>query len=104
MKINLKATGLDLTPALREYAEQKIGSLEKFVKRWDAEGVVEVWVEVGRITKHHHKGDVFRAEADLRLPGKVLRAEDEDWDIRAALDRLKDKLKREVEKYKEQSS
>lgn len=101
MKINLKATGLDLTPALREYAEQKIGSLEKFVKRWDAEGVVEVWVEVGRITKHHHKGDVFRAEADLRLPGKVLRAEDEDWDIRAALDRLKDKLKREIEKYKE---
>jgi len=101
MKINIKSTDLDLTPALKEYIEEKIGSLAKFLRRWDPEGVVEVYVEVGRTTKHHHKGNVFRAEADLRVPGRVLRAEDEDWDIRAAVDRVKDKLKREVEKYKE---
>ena len=101
MKINLKATELDLTPALREYIERKIDSLSRFLKRWDAEGAVEIWVEVARTTRHHHKGNVFRAEADLRLPGKVLRAEDEDRDIRTAIDRIKDKLKREIEKYKE---
>ncbi len=101
MKINIKSTHLDLTPALKEYIEEKIGSLAKFLKRWDPEGVVEAYVEVARTTKHHHKGNVFRAETDLRVPGKVLRAEDEDWDIRAAIDRVKDKLKREAEKYKE---
>ena len=101
MKIDIKATNLDLTEVLKEYVEEKIGALAKFLKRWDPEGVVEAWVEIGRTTKHHHKGNVFRAEADLRVPGKVLRAEDEDFDIRVAVDRVRDKLKREVKKYKE---
>ena len=100
MKINIKATGIELTPALKEYVEEKIGLIAKFVKRWDLEGGVEVWVEVGRTTQHHHKGDVFRAEADLRLPGKVLRAEDADSDVRVAVDRVRNKLEREIEKYK----
>ncbi len=101
MKIHIKGTQLEVTPALKEYIEEKIGSLEKLVARYDAEGAVEIWIEVGRTTAHHHKGDVFRAEADLRLPGKVLRAEDEDVDVRIAIDRVRDKLKREIEKYKE---
>lgn len=101
MKINLKATNLDLTPPLKEFVEEKIGSLEKFVSRWDREGAVEAWVEVARTSAHHHKGDVFRAEVDLRLPGKVLRAEDEDFDIRVAVDHVRDKLQKEIAKYKD---
>jgi len=101
MKISIKATNLDSTPALKEYVEDKIGALGKFIKRWDLEGAVEIWLEVGRTTKHHNKGDVFRAEADLRLPGKILRAEEQDSDVRVAIDRVRDKLKREIEKYKE---
>jgi len=101
MQINIKATNLDLTPALKDYIEAKIGSLSKFLQRFEAEGVVEAWVEVGRTTRHHQKGNVFRAEADLRLPGKVLRAEDEDFDVRAAIDKIKDRLKREIERYKD---
>ncbi len=103
MKITIKATGIDLTPPLKEFIEEKIGSLAKFIKRWDAEGLCEVWVEVGRTTKHHHKGDVFRAEATVRVPGKGLRAEDEDFDMRVAIDRVRDKLKREIEKHKDAS-
>ena len=101
MQINIKTTNLDLTPALREYIEEKIGSVAKFLSRWDAEGLAEAWVEIGRTSAHHHKGDVFRAVADIRVPGKTIRAEDEDWDARVAIDRVKDKLKRETEKYKE---
>ena len=100
MKLNLKATGLDLTPSIKEYCDEKIGSLTKFVKRYDAEGTAEVWLEIGRTTKHHHKGPVFRAEADLRLPGKILRAEQEDTDVRAAIDRIRTKLRLEILKYK----
>lgn len=101
MKINIKSTNLDLTPALKEYIEEKIGSLVKFLTRFDAEGAVESRVEVGRTTRHHHKGPVFRAEVNIDVPGKVLRAEAEDLDIRTAIDEVKDKLKREAEKYKE---
>lgn len=101
MNIDIKATGIELTPAIREYAEEKIGSLQKFLKRWELEGEVKTWVELDRTTHHHHKGMVFRAVADLRLPGKILRAEEYNADLRAAIDRVKDTLKREIAKYKD---
>ena len=103
MKIHLKATNIDLTEPLKVYVEEKLGGLEKFIGRWDVEGAVELWAEVGRTTRHHKKGDVFMAEADLRLPGKVLRAEDEDFDVRVAIDRVREKLERDIKKYKDKS-
>ncbi len=100
MKITTKTTGLDLTPSLRTYIETKLGALAKFVKRFDETGQAELWVEVARTTRHHRHGDVFSAEADLRLPKKVLRAEEEGEDVRAAIDLLQRKLHLEIEKYK----
>jgi putative sigma-54 modulation protein len=101
MKIHIKATQIELTESISSYVQEKIGALAKFVERWDAEGAIEVWCEVGRTTRHHHKGDVFRAEADMRLPGAVLRAEDADGDLRVAVDRVRDKLEQEIRKYRE---
>ena len=100
MKINIKATGFELTPSLKIYIEDKLGGLAKFVKRFDEEGIVEIWLEVGRTTQHHHKGGVFRAEVDLRLPKQVLRAEKESDDIHTAIDMVRDTLHSEIEKYK----
>ena len=100
MKINTKATNLDITSSLTAYIEKKLGGIAKFIKRFDEDGVAEIWLEVGRTTRHHHKGNVFRAEADLRLPHKILRAEANSADIRTAIDLLRDKLHLEIEKYK----
>lgn len=99
MKILIKATKLDLTSALKSYLEEKIWSLNKLVDKWDLEGAVVARVELGRTTVHHHKGDVFRAEINLNLPGQVLRVEAEEWDIRVAIDRVKNELQREIKKY-----
>ena len=104
VKINIKATGLDLTPSLKTYIKDKLGTLSGFVKRFDAEGLAEIWLEVARVTKHHHKGSVFKAEADLRLPKKILRAEHLDIDVRTAIDVLRNKLRLEIEKYKTKMS
>ena len=100
MQLNIKATELELTPSLRIYLEQKLGALSKLISALEAEGQPELRVEVGRTSRHHHHGLVYRAEADLRLPGKVLRAEHTDLDLRVAVDRLRDKLRLEIEKYK----
>ena len=100
MKINIKASNLDLTPALNEYLEEKIGSLSKFLKKYEMEGEVLAQVEVARTTKHHHQGDVFRAEVNLTLPKKVLRGVAEKEDIRTAIDEVKSELQREIVKYK----
>ncbi|NQU84099.1 MAG: HPF/RaiA family ribosome-associated protein, partial [Parcubacteria group bacterium] len=50
---------------------------------------------------HHQKGDVFRAEADIRLAGKVLRVEATESDLKMAIVRVKDELQRQLNKYKD---
>ena len=101
MKINLKFTNLDPSPAIAEYVRSKFSSLDKLVEKFDAEGAVLADVEIARTTKHHHKGPVFRAEINLQLPKKIIRAEHEDWDVRVAIDQMRHKLQREIVKYKE---
>lgn len=100
MKINVKTTNLELTPSLNVYIEEKLGVLSKFLKKFEEEGIAEIWLEVARTTRHHHKGEVFMAEGDLRLPGKILRAVEYASDIRTAIDMLRDTLRLEIEKYK----
>mgnify|MGYP001592068369 CR=1 FL=1 len=101
MNIEIKTAGVDLTPALREYVEMKIGSLDKFLRRWELEGEIEAAVQLERTTRHHHKGNVFRAEINMPLPGKLLRAEAYHRDIRMALDDVKNTIKAEIQRYKE---
>ncbi len=101
MKIDIKATNLDLTPAIREYIETKIGSLEHFLERFESQGEIRIFVEIARTTKHHKSGDVFCAEASFSIGKKLLRADHADWDIRVAIDEVKDRLQQEIKRYKE---
>ncbi|MDO8469505.1 MAG: ribosome-associated translation inhibitor RaiA [bacterium] len=102
MKINITATRLDLTPALKEYVEMKLGGLAKLLKRFEAKGELALFVEIARTTKHHKHGEVFYAEATLKLPGvPTLRIEEYDADARAAVDRVKDRLKLDIAKHKD---
>jgi|SRR3989344_2774570 len=100
MRILVKATELDLTPSLKTYIEEKLGALERFIRRFDLEGAASLRVEVGRTTYHHKHGKVFRAEANLELPGGILRAENQHEDLRVAIDKVKALLKTEIEKYR----
>jgi len=104
MKINIKKGGDLVTPALEEYIEKKFAPLAKYIKHFDETGVAEIWFEMSRTTEHHKKGDVYYAAADLRLPGKILRAEETTGDAHSAVDAVKDKLHMEIEKYKTKSS
>ena len=101
MNINLKATNFELTPAIREYAEKKVNGLEKFIHRIDES--VQAWVEVGRTTAHHLKGDVYRAEIQIHIPhyGKGVRAESTCETLNEAIDGAHDKIKLELEKVKD---
>lgn len=104
MVLNIKAKNLDLTPAIKKYIEDKIFSIEHFIKKWDKEGAVEVDFELSRTSRHHHKGNVYYAEINLVLGGKLLRAEYSGEDAREAVDKVKDKIKKEIISYKEKNS
>jgi putative sigma-54 modulation protein len=97
MNINIKATHLELTPAIKEYIEEKIGNLEKYITATDAR------VEIDR-DQHHHTGLVFRAEVNMFMGGKLIRAEARAEDIYAALDLTIPKLKEQITKFKNKKS
>ncbi len=101
MNINIKAKNLDLTPPLEIYLNKKVESLDKMLSQWEKTGSVEIDFEISRSTRHHRKGDVFYAEANLHINGVMLRANSDGNDIREAIDLVKDKLKMEILKYKE---
>jgi putative sigma-54 modulation protein len=99
MKIIIKKA-VDLTPALETFIEEKLMPLAKFVKHFEEMGEIEIALEISRTSRHHRKGEVFFAAADLRLPHKILRAEEYAEDMRKAIDMVKRTLHTEIEKYK----
>lgn len=99
MKTKITATNMDLTSAIESYVDEKIASIEKFAIP-HAEEELFVEIEVGKTTNHHQSGDVFRAEANLRIRGKHFRAVSEKSDLYAAIDDVKDELSRSLNSYK----
>ncbi len=104
MNITIVAKKLDLTPSIKKFIEDKFGSLARMVSSFEKEGELDCFVEISRTTRHHKSGEVFYTEATFRLPGKTLRAEAADLDIRIAIDGVKDTLKAEIKKYKERTN
>ena len=101
MRVHISAQGLDITPSIRTYIETKLGSLSRFAGVLDKKDQIKMLVEVGRITRRHRHGVIYRVAADLNLPPKnVLRAEEISEDIRAAIDAVRDKLSCEIKKRK----
>ena len=92
MRINIKATNITTTPAISEYIDKKVNMLEKFLANQD----VLVNVEVGKTTRHHKSGDVFRAEIQIIADGKDYYAVSETDDLYAAIDKVKDEIVHEL--------
>lgn len=99
MQIKIKATNMDLTDALKAYVEEKINSVEKFTVPHEEE-VPLAEVEIGKTTKHHNVGDVFRAEVNLSVRGRGYRAVSEKNDLYAAIDDVRNELVREINSAK----
>ncbi len=100
MKIILKATNTKLSPSINEYIDEKIGGLDKFLEKFDPE-LIEARVEVGKITRGQRQGDIFRAEVNLKIDGHLIRAENTEESLLAAIDLVKDELQREIRQYKD---
>ncbi|KKW14940.1 MAG: hypothetical protein UY54_C0010G0013 [Parcubacteria group bacterium GW2011_GWA2_50_10b] len=88
MKINIKATGIELTPAIAGYVQKKISAIEKYLPAGAVDLVAQV--EVGKSTQHHKSGEVFKAEVHLVGAGLDLYAVSEQSDLYAAIDLVKD--------------
>ena len=111
MKVVIKTKNLRLTKAINGFIEEKINSLEKFLKIFGKDYFnhffgkgkprVEAWVEIGKTSLHHKKGPYFWAECQMRLPGRSLRSTARSKDLKLAIIKVKDELQRKLKEYKE---
>jgi len=90
MQLNLSGHHVDITPALRDYVNNKLGRLERY---FDHVTNVHVILSVEKL--------VQKAEAKLHVSKANLFAVSENEDMYAAIDALADKLERQIKKHKE---
>jgi len=98
MKLKIKATNLKLTPEIKNYVQEKMDMLDKYMGETRP---LNCDFEVGLTTHHHLKGEIFMAEANLNLPGELLRVTKTEKVLFKAIDKVKDHLARIIVKYKE---
>ncbi|TSC53607.1 MAG: ribosomal subunit interface protein [Parcubacteria group bacterium LiPW_39] len=99
MRLIIKSKDLKIPEAAKDYLQKKLETLKKFFKNFNPE-LIKVEVELGRTTRRHKEGDIFRAEVNLSINGRLFRAESERSDLYAAIDEVRDDLEREIKSFK----
>jgi ribosomal subunit interface protein len=102
MNISFKATNMELTNDITDYATKRVESLEKVLRRFDApyESII-FEIEVEKIT-NQQTGDIFRAEVNISIPGEqLIRVEDTQSEIFASLDEVRETLFRTIRNEKD---
>ncbi|WKZ27326.1 MAG: ribosome-associated translation inhibitor RaiA [Candidatus Paceibacterota bacterium] len=100
MKLDITCKMIELTNPLRAFVEEKIGSLDRGVPELKEGYAV---VEIGKPSRHHKSGEVFYAEAMLKMGRATLRAESTHHDLRAAIVDVREALKAQLAKRKEKA-
>ena len=95
MNININFTKLDPTEAIKAYATERAEDLATYF-----EGILSVDIDLGRTSDHHEKGKVFYAEYNVSIPGQMVRVSKQAEDLYKAIEKVKDHMKVELEKYK----
>ncbi len=104
MKLAVKGINLTITPSLVRYVEEKIVQpVTRLLANHPAFSATTLDLELVYGTRHHKKGKIWEAIANLQFPGETLWKKSKADDIHAAIDELEGILKREIKKYKERS-
>ncbi len=93
MNLNITGHHVELTPAIREYVNNK---MDRVIRHFDNVTSVHVILSVEKLKQ--------KAEVTLHVKGKDIYADSTDADLYAAIDLLADKLDRQVLKHKEKIS
>ncbi len=90
MKIDITGRQIEVTPALKVFAEEKLGKLERLLGG-DLDAHVVLW-----IAKHRHI-----AEIQIKSGNQVFTSTEETGDLYASIGEVVDKLERQVLRHKE---
>ncbi|TMW72392.1 ribosome hibernation-promoting factor, HPF/YfiA family [Alteribacter natronophilus] len=91
MNYNIRGENVEVTPALRDYVEKKVGKLERY---FDQTPSSDVHVKLQILNNDQ------RVEVTIPMPKLLLRAEETHTDMYAAIDLVIEKLERQIRKHK----
>lgn len=89
MKITTTARHYELTPALKDYAERKVLNLKKY---FDQIGTAQITFS---LEKYRHAVEVF-----VHVNGRDFNSKEESEDMYVSIDRVVEKLERQILKHK----
>lgn len=89
MQVAVRGKNIEITAALRDYLEKKLGKIEKFIDQ-PMNAQAKLFVERGR----------HIVEITVNMNGLILRAEESNNDMYASIDLATDKLEKQVLKYR----
>ncbi|BCV25484.1 ribosome hibernation-promoting factor, HPF/YfiA family [Gelria sp. Kuro-4] len=89
MRITVRGKNIEITPALRDYVEKKMGKLPKLL-----DDITEATVTLG-VERDRHM-----VEVTVPVGGRLLRGEVASGDMYASIDMVIEKLEKQIEKYK----
>ncbi|MDW7650329.1 MAG: ribosome-associated translation inhibitor RaiA [Bacillota bacterium] len=89
MKLILRGKDVEVTDALKDHVQKRIGKIDKYFD-FDAVAQVTLIVEHG----------MHKVEVTADINGMILRAEEGTGDMYASIDLVVDKLERQIAKYK----
>ena len=92
LRYNVRGENIEVTDAIREYVEAKVGKVEKYFT-----DVPEANAHVNLKT---YSDKTAKVEVTIPLPNVVLRAEETSPDMYGSVDLVSDKLERQIRKYK----
>lgn len=94
MNLTISGHHLEVTPAIREYVQNK---LERIIRHFDQVIDSHVILAIDNLSEKEKRQ---KAEINLRVSGKTVHVESVGQDLYAAIDVLMDRLDRQVDKYK----
>jgi putative sigma-54 modulation protein len=94
MQLVIKGRNMEVNDRLREYVEKKIGKMQKFLP-----DVQEIRVELAE-EKSRKTSEREVVQVTMRSNGTLLRAEERNSDIYAAIDAVADKLHGQINRFK----
>lgn len=89
VKVQVRGKNIDVTPALRDYVEKRLGKLDRFLENM-GEAIATLVVE----------GDSHKIEVTIPVNGMLLRGEEATAEMYSSVDLVVEKMERQIERYK----
>lgn len=94
MQLIITGKNMEVSEPLKEYVERKISKLTRYLPTIDE---VHVELSVQKVKSNQERQVV---QVTMRSNSTILRAEERSADMLAAVDSVRDKLQRQIERYK----